>query len=195
MTKIILFSVLFLICSCKKRTPKEFEDFYVISKMDSALRNKQKSSNIPPSINGFYSRNNLIIDINDSLYFYNYKNNHLFHCFNEPNDTLPLLINIDPDNLLNVSVATIKDIINRQQIERNRCKLVIASQKDSIKNKELLKYLKEIKISYIRRTTQQEDTVLDYKKKNKIYTQDDVKWDYKKLHKTYSEKKKVIIND
>ena len=61
--------------------------------------------------------------------------------------------------------------------------LVIASQNDTIKNNALLFYLNENQLRSFstRRTTQEEDTVLKYKKNNEFYNYEDIKWNQNRI--------------
>jgi hypothetical protein len=70
--------------------------------------------------------------------------------------------------------------------EKNRQILIIASQKDTIKNTSFFDFLntKNIGTYVIRRTTQEEDTVLKYKNnvnKHIYYYPDSIKWDKTKI--------------
>jgi hypothetical protein len=81
---------------------------------------------------------------------------------------------------------SIVDFIKQNVANRNEMKriLVIASQNDTIKNNALLSYLNENQLSSFstRRTTQEEDTVLKYKKNNdEYYNSNSIKWDKTKI--------------
>ena len=67
--------------------------------------------------------------------------------------------------------------------EKRKQILVIGSQNDTIKNHYFLDFLKSniIQTYYIRRTTQEEDTVLKYKTNGDDYYSDSIKWDRTKI--------------
>jgi hypothetical protein len=67
--------------------------------------------------------------------------------------------------------------------EERRQILVIASQKDTISDTEILKFLYTLKVpTYtIRRTNQEEDVVLHHKTNNLNYSAEEIKWDSTKI--------------
>lgn len=62
-------------------------------------------------------------------------------------------------------------------------RLIVASQKDTIKNTAILSFLNQNSLRYfgIRKTTQEEDTVLKYKKNNQYYNSESIKWDHERI--------------
>lgn len=80
---------------------------------------------------------------------------------------------------------SIVDFIKQNVASKNEMKriLVIASQNDTIKNKALLSYLNEnqLRTFSARITTQEEDTVLKYKKNNEFYNYEDIKWNQNRI--------------
>ncbi len=97
--------------------------------------------------------------------------------------TLPHLLDLQPKDLIKIPKDCIEKIIEDNVMTKEKGKqiLIVASQKDSIKDREFLKFLHHMKVpSYIiRRTTQEEDTVLHYKKTNQYYNSNDINWNKK----------------
>jgi hypothetical protein len=170
--------------NCNKKSQKE-NNSYVISIEKNKLLNELKKKNIPPPPSGFYSYNNLIIDQKGDFYFYQ-KEYTPWHCIPSERDTIPDFFNIKPIEIIKVPNNSIVDFIKQNVANRNEMKriLVIASQNDTIKNNALLSYLNENQLSSFstRRTTQEEDTVLKYKKNNdEYYNSNSIKWDKTKI--------------
>ena len=67
--------------------------------------------------------------------------------------------------------------------EENRKILIVASQNDTIKNTSFFDFINKNKLRayLIRKTTQEEDTVLKYKKNNESYYSGEIKWDKTKI--------------
>ncbi|OXA79895.1 hypothetical protein SAMN05444397_106115 [Flavobacterium aquidurense] len=183
MTRIFFgFVVFLLLLNCNK---KEEKTSYVISIEKSKFLNELKKKNIPLPPSGFYSYNNLIIDQKGDFYFYQ-KEYTPWHCIQSEKDTIPDFFNIKPIEIIKVPNNSIIDFIKQNVANRNEMKrmLVIASQNDTIRNNALLSYLNENQLRSFstRRTTQEEDTVLKYKKKNdEYYNSDIIKWDKTKI--------------
>ena len=185
MAKIFIgFVVCFLLFNCNKKESQKKNTFYVISIEKSKLLNELKKKNIPPPPSGFYSYNNLIIDQKGDFYFYQ-KEYTPWHCIPSEKDTIPDFFNIKPIEIIKVPNNSIVDFIKQNVTNRNEMKrmLVIASQNDTIKNNALLFYLNEnpLRSFSTRRTTQEEDTVLKYKKNNEFYNYEDIKWNQNRI--------------
>ena len=182
MTRIFFgFVVFLLLLNCNK---KEEKTSYVISIEKSKFLNELKKKNIPPPPSGFYSYNNLIIDQKGDFYFYQ-KEYTPWHCIPSERDTIPDFFNIKPIEIIKVPNNSIVDFIKQNVASKNEMKrmLVIASQNDTIKNKALLSYLNEnqLRTFSARITTQEEDTVLKYKKNNEFYNYEDIKWNQNRI--------------
>lgn len=182
MTRIFFgFVVFLLLLNCNT---KEENTSYVISIEKSKVLNELKKKNIPPPPSGFYSYNNLIIDQKGDFYFYQ-KENTPWHCIPSERDTIPDFFNIKPIEIIKVPNNSIVDFIKQNVASKNEMKriLVIASQNDTIKNKALLSYLNEnqLRTFSARITTQEEDTVLKYKKNNEFYNYEDIKWNQNRI--------------
>lgn len=169
---------LFWNCEKKKNTP------YLISVEKIKLLNELKKKNIPPPPSGFYSYNNLIIDQKGNFYFYQ-KDYTPWHCIPSEKDTIPDFFDIKPIEITKIPNNSITDFIKQNVSNKNEMRriLIIASQNDTIKDNTLISYLNEneLRAFSIRRTTQEEDTVLKYKKNDEYYSYKNIKWDQNRI--------------
>ncbi|MFL9831303.1 hypothetical protein ABS764_10640 [Flavobacterium sp. ST-87] len=188
----IIVCLLFANCIKKEKiAPKR--NSYIISYEDKKLQNyydsidkKSKIKPPPPPQKIFYSDNQLIIDKNNNLYFYQKEFIQILCSYGHENDTIPDFLGIKPKDIIKIPQNSLIDFLNENILskEKGRQILIIASQNDTIKNTAFLDFLKHNKIPtyLIRRTTQEEDTVLHYKKTEKYYYSDEIKWDKTKIN-------------
>lgn len=188
---ILLLTVVFI--SCNKNTDSEalkFEKPYIISKEDRELQKEIDSINntgnkIALPMKGFYGESNLIINDSNAVFYYQ-RNRIAVGCgTGRQNDTLPEFLDLQPKDLVKIPNKEIEKFINENVMNKKNKRqiLIIASQNDTIKDKEFLKFFYQMKVPIyeIRRTTQEEDTVLHYKTTNQFYYSDEIKWDKKKI--------------
>lgn len=192
MKKVLVgFTICLLLLSCSKKETQQKNSIYVISHEDKKFQEysdslkESHSKIIVMSKKGFYGESQLIIDKKDNLYYYQ-KEHFVRICGNgDANDTLPHFLNLKPKDIVKIPQKDLSDFLydNILTREKNRQILIIASQNDTIKNSNVLDFISKSRLSayVIRRTTQEEDTVLKYKKSNNFYYSDEVKWDYKKI--------------
>lgn len=103
-------------------------------------------------------------------------------------DTIPHFINLQPKDLIEIPTNTISDFIKLNYKDGFRNMTFIASKLDTL-NTETYFYLvdaiksieKEGDTYFIRRTTQEEDTVLKYKRNNEYYNSESIKWDHERI--------------
>ncbi|TDW49773.1 hypothetical protein EV144_102196 [Flavobacterium sp. 270] len=193
MTRIFIgfITCLFLFNCTKKESKKVEQNFqFIISQENEKFLKELKISKIPPPPPGFYGYNQIIIDKNNNFYFY-HKESIAWHCVPSDRDTIPDFINLEPKDLIRIPNYSVVDFIKQNvsnQDYRHRM-LVIGSQNDTIKNKDfkrILNFLNDqsksgITIFSVRRSTQQEDTVINYKILNKYYNSDEIKWDKNRI--------------
>lgn len=184
-----------LLCCNKKSEQKisnNYEKMYVISQEDENIKKEidsinsiRKNGKFALPRKGFYHESNLIIDKNNFVYYYQGRYIPTFCSYGMENDTLPHFLDLQPKDLIKVPKDCIDKIINENVMTKEKWKqiLIIASQNDSIKDREFLKFLHHMKVPayIIRRTTQEEDTVLLFKRTNKYYNSDEIKWDKKRI--------------
>lgn len=180
----LMICLLFL--NCTKREGKNIvkNKPYIISKENRETLEDLKKRKNPPPPSGFYSYNNLIIDKKGDFYFYQ-KEYNTWNCIPSDYDTIPDFRNIEPIEIVKIPKYSVVDFIKQNVTNRNDLKqtLIIASQNDTVKSNLLLSFLNQnqLKSFAIRRTTQEEDTVLEYKKNNKFYNSEDIKWDQDRI--------------
>lgn len=101
------------------------------------------------------------------------------------NDTLPHFLDLQPKDLVQIPKNIVTDFLSQNILnkEENRRILVVASQNDTIKNVSFFDFINknQLRAYLIRRTTQEEDTVLKYKKNNEYYNSEDIKWDQDRI--------------
>lgn len=145
---------------------------------------------LPPPIPGFlvYGTNTFIIDSDSVIYYF--KRGNLGHiCGNgEKGDTIPYFIDLQPKDLIQIPTNSISTFIKLNYKDDFRNMTFIASKLDTLKTKAyfdlvhaLRSSLKERDSYFMRRTTQEEDTVLKYKKNNKYYNSKSIKWDHERI--------------
>ncbi|WP_281867276.1 hypothetical protein [Flavobacterium sp. GSB-24] len=185
------FMICFLLLNCNNKEEKIVEEnkLYIISYEDRKLQKyydslEKRNPKSPPPPRGFYSENQLIIDKKRDYYYYQ-KEFMRYGCGTIPaSDTVPHFIDLKPNRIMKVPQARIIDFLSKNipTKEEHKKILIIASQNDTIKNNLLFDYLNKKNIShFIRRTTQEEDTVLKYKKNNEYYNSEEIKWDKNRI--------------
>lgn len=175
----------------EQKNSNDIEKLYVISREDQKVKNEidsinsLKNESIALPRKCFYSENNLIIDKDNFVYYYQRRFIPIFCDYGMENDTLPHFLNLQPKDLVRIPKDVVEKIITENVMSKEKKKqiLVIGSQKDTIKDLEFLKFLHQLKVPIylVRRTTQEEDTVLYYKKIDKYYNSDEIKWDKTKI--------------
>lgn len=181
-------------CQKKKEETIIKNKDYIISYEDRKLQNyidSLKSSNsktVAFPRKGFYGEHQLIIDKKGNLYFYQKEYILILCSYGSKNDTRPHLLRLQPKDIVRVPQKNLTDFLSENILvkEKDRQILIIASQSDTIKNTSFFEFLKTKNIGtyFIRRTTQEEDTVLKYKNnqnRNTYYYPDSIKWDKTKI--------------
>lgn len=188
--------LLIIIFSCSKKDTAVSDDSklekpYIISKEDRELQEEIDSINnsgtktIALPMNGFYAESNLIINDSNSIYYYQ-RNRIPVGCgTGRENDTLPEFLDLQPKDLVKIPSKDIEKFINENVMNKKdrRQILIIASQNDTINDKDFLEFFYQMKVPIylVRRTTQEEDTVIKYKTTNQYYYSKDIKWDKKRI--------------
>ncbi|WP_035645673.1 hypothetical protein [Flavobacterium sp. ASV13] len=198
---LIGFMICFLLWNCAKKEDQAIEHnfTYIISYENKKLQKhsdslKNSNSNlivIPPR--RIYGESQLIIDKKGNFYFYQRDNIVKMCGTRSPYDTLPHLIGLKPNDIVRIPQKSLNDFLSENILtkEKDRRILTIASQCDTIKNSSLFNFINKNNIDtyLIRRTTQEEDTVLKYKKNNKFYYSEDIKWDENKIQLPFTKPK------
>jgi len=178
--------------SCSKKETKA-DDIYIIkSKVETPVKEYYNSKNekislppAPPSPE-FYGTSHIIIDKDGEFYFYQREYLIAWNCFPEENPN-PNFIDLKTIDLIKVPRDGIVDFLKENTssyIKKYHEALIIASQLDTLKTKEfinLMRFINNTKKSGIRtyllrRTTQEENVVLRFKKNDSVYFFNQVKW-------------------
>lgn len=178
--------------SCSKKETVIDEVYIIKSKVKTPVKEHYNSKNEktlppPPPYPGFYGLTNIIIDKQGEFYFYQREYDFIWDCIPEENPT-PDFIDLKPIDLIKVPKNSIVDFLKENispDIKKNNGAFIIASQLDTLKTKEfinLMRYVNntmksQIRIYLIRKTTQEENVVLRFKKNDSVYDSDEIKWD------------------
>jgi hypothetical protein len=183
---VLIMVCLFFACNRKEDVAKEDSEVqkpYIISKKKREISSKNNSIPPPPPIPGWfvYGTNTFIIGKDSKIYYFQ-RNRAALRCgTGSENDTIPHFIDLQPKDLIKIPKDCIDKFIDVNVMTKEKRKqiLIMASQTDIIKDQKFLSFLYNTKVPtyVIRRTTQEEDTVLSYKKKNAFYYSDSIKWD------------------
>jgi hypothetical protein len=180
---------LFLSCNKKKENAIVKNKPYIISQENNRRIINGDTISQPP-IPGFlvYGTNTFIIDSDSTIYYF--KQGDVGHiCGNsEKGDTIPYFIDLQPKDLIQIPANSISNFIKLNYKDHFRNMTFIASKSDTLKTKVYFDLVKALKLSlkdrdiyFMRRTTQEEDTVLKYKKNNEPYNSKDIKWDLERI--------------
>ncbi|WKL47146.1 hypothetical protein Q1W71_19555 [Flavobacterium pectinovorum] len=179
--------LLFLNCG-KKENIKENIPYIISQKMHEAINGDTIPS--PPPIPGWlvYGTNTFIINSDSTAYYFQNKGIG-FICGTPNADTIPYFINLQPKDLIEISNKNLYDFIKLNYKDDFRNATFIASESDTLKSKiffdlrkSLSYFIRDRDFCAIRRTTQEEDTVLKYKRNNgSYYSSEDIKWDKTKI--------------
>ena len=181
----VLFSLLFICCNKVKVVEEKPYIISVENKIEE-LRRASDSLYIPMPPFNFYLENHIIVSKNQDLFFYQcHRVDYLWDCVPH-HDSIPIFKNLEIANLFDVTHVNLDSLFKYNILNKGRSRkhIVIGNQSDTIKNQNLLKSLKSsrIPIYAFRRTTQEEDTLLQFKIKNEIYFPDNIKWDMKRIY-------------
>lgn len=199
---LILLIIAFCFSYCKKKENEDSEILkksFIISEFWKPITSKKtvEENNIPPppppSICGtyLYCNNIFIIDKKSNIYYLQREKILGFICGTGMEDeTIPLFMGIKPENIIQIPNKSIYDFVkmNIRKGERNR--ICISSQLDTLKSSNYYRLIKSLEQSIneddkdayiIRRTSIEEDTVLNYVGKDKYYDPEKIKWDMTKI--------------
>ncbi len=188
MKKILILVIIAFCFSCNKKktiTPYiiSYEERKIKEHCDSLKKSGSNLSCFP--LKGYYGENQIVITNQGKFYYYQREYFGGGCGTDKEKDTLPMFIDLQPNAFKILSKNEIEKFIEKNVMtkEKRRQILIIASQNDTIKDKDFLKFLYRMRVpTYaIRRTTQEEDTVLSYVGKDKLYNPEKIKWDTTKI--------------
>lgn len=149
------------------------------------MKNNGSKIALPNSKGLYYGENQLIIDNKGNLLYYQREYIQILCNYGNENDTLPQFVNLKTKDIIKIPQKSLDDFVSENIMtkEKRRQILIIASQSDTIINTYFLNFIKNTHLQayHIRRTTQEEDTVLKYKRNNRYYDSDSIKWDKTKI--------------
>ncbi len=175
--------------NCNKKEEKMINKIqsYIISYENKKKLINLKRKNIPPppSLEGVaYGSNNFIFDNDSIIYYFQRREFSIGSGTDFENDTIPSFINLQPSNLIQIPSNSIANFVKLNYKDKFLNATFISSKSDTLKSKAYFDLINALKSSlkdkdfyHIRRTTQEEDTVLEYKKNNKYYNSENIKWD------------------
>ena len=146
----------------------------------------------PPPPKEYYFPSNFIIDTGGHIYYYQQRMKIGWNCTPSEADLPPLFIDLQPKDIIEVPTQNVEEFIklNIQYLDNSDRQFAIASVADTITSNGPTKIFLIFKdktndISWIfRRTTQEENIVLNFKKSKEIYYHADrFKWDSTKTLK------------
>jgi len=185
------FMICFLFLNCDKKEKSTFTKNkpYIISK-EKNRQIKNGDTTPPPPIPGFlvYGTNTFIIDSDSKIYYF--KRGDVGHiCGNwAKEDTIPYYINLHPRDLIEVQKDSISEFVKSNYTDNFRNLTFVSSKLDTLKSESFYELITALELSlkdrdfyYMRRTTQEEDTVLKYKKTNTYYNSEQIKWDENRI--------------
>ncbi|MDH7463535.1 hypothetical protein QEG73_19700 [Chitinophagaceae bacterium 26-R-25] len=183
-----LFSTFLL--SCNRQASNSTETFVVpVDSMpvDKTIGNQPPP---PPPIRTYYFPSNFIIDTGEHVFYYQKPVIYGFFCgtgieWNTP----PPFINLKPSDIIEIPSDNVEQFIvsNIKYFDNSNKKVAVACTVDTITSAGLAKMFMIFKdksnhINWrFRKTTQEENVVLKYKKEKKEYNLEAIKWDSTKI--------------
>lgn len=195
MKNVLVLIMLGLLFGCNKKeevTKKDIEvqKPFIISQEERKKLEKNDSIPPPPPIPGWlvYGTNTFIIDKESKIYYFQREKIGFICGTGWENDTVPHFIDLQPKDLIEIPNNCVADFVKLNYKKEFRNFTFISSELDTLKTKNYFALVKAIETElnnrdsyYIRRTTQEEDTVLSYKKKDAFYYSDSIKWDKSRI--------------
>ncbi len=188
--KKLLLICLTLFLGCTQPTKNSTETFIVPVDTLPIYKTTGNQPPPPPLIKSYYFPSNFIIDTGGHIYFYQQRVQYGWFCGTGIEwDTPPSFIDLKPKDIIEVPSDNIEQFIksNIQYLDNSNRLFAIASTVDTITSAGLAKIFMVFKdtsnhINWkFRRTTQEENVVLDYKKKKERYDYEEIKWDSTKI--------------
>ena len=199
--------ILFFLCvvlgliSCEKKTVEKEYEPYIISKVWKGYQEGRKKAKLnksaimepPPPVRmkWGYGYQNFIIDDSLNVFYYEFQPQFTESCIETEDDTIPYFQDLRPGLLIQLPKESLVEFVKLNFKRGIRNEVKIASQKDTLDSKQYYDLLKAFDkyldgyedgdIYGIFATTQEEDTILYYKKHQKWYNPDSIKWDKKRI--------------
>jgi hypothetical protein len=183
-----IYLFLFLSISCNQQRVKPITAFIVPPDTMPVIK-KWTDSEIPPPPppnRAYYFASNFIFDTADRIYFYQ---QHQLLNDDAPIswDTAPNFIGLEPKDIIQIPGNSVEDFIKLNILNKgdNERYVAIASTRDTFTSNELSKIVSIFKFYRVhwkfRKVTQEEEVVLDCKKRQVFYIPNAIKWDSTKI--------------
>ncbi len=183
-TSCLCFNLLCMLIACGKHRSKSVaEKLYVITVEDSLTNLKWKAKRIPPPPTVFYGDYTFVLDADNKLYLHNKK--HDIICGTGLDNTKPPFIDLAPQDFKQVNQTDLtRFLANTDSVNKEKDFVIVASYADTIKGDApiypLVKCMTNSGISLkwwrIRRITEEEKTVLAYRRRNRNYDPEEIAW-------------------
>ena len=182
--------ICFLLLNCTKKENPENIPYVISQNNKEIIHGKDIVPPPPPPIPGwlFYGTNSFIIDTDLKIYYSQREEiDHI--CGNwERSDTIPHFIDLQPKDLIEIPDNCIANFIKANYKSNFKNITFICSKTDTLQSESFFALEKALKSQEkygnyynIRRTTQEEDTVLKYKKDNLYYNSEHIKWNNERI--------------
>jgi hypothetical protein len=175
-----------LLFGCNQTVDKSSEIFIVPADTMPIAKKADNEPPPPPPIKTYYFPSNFIIDTGGHIYFYQQRIKSGWICGTGMEwDTPPSFIDLQPKDIFEIPFNDVDKFIiaNIQYLDKSNRQFAIGSTADTITSIGLAKIFEIFMDTSnhvtwtFRRTTQEENIVLKFKKNKKDYYSDQVKWD------------------
>lgn len=181
----------FISCNDKLPLEQKEKELYIISKKDSIQNLSLKIEH------DYYSRNNFVLVGTNKIFFY--RNGALWNCM-PTEDKRPVFIDLDTEDIIELPLSSIGEFIdlNFGGEKKFNNSISVVSYTDTINSKafeELMKAFSKNRLPkfLIRRTTLEEEIVLQHKIQDLPYLPDEVEWDTTRINFESEEDVKNIL--
>ncbi|ULQ57133.1 hypothetical protein KJS94_02840 [Flavihumibacter rivuli] len=184
---LLLCLIICLGCSCRTN------DKYISLAIPEIGKATDPKEPPPPPLSpyAYYGCFNFIFDSTGAIYFYQ----HFYDRDKKPirvidfDSNAPIFINLNPDKIISIPADGVKSFVEQNVLKADAAfrSVTVIGLTDTIKSKSLIPLMNILTdtlndIAYlVRKTTFEENVVLDYKRKQKFYYPDKVNWDSTKV--------------
>jgi hypothetical protein len=187
--KYLSFIALGFFYSCSSNLNKDIDTFIVPEPTKAVIIDTLNNFPPPPPARTYYFPFNFIVDSAGQIFFYQLQLPSWTCMIGRGWDTPPEFIDLHPTNIVRVPEEGIPEFIKLNILTQDSSirRVAIASMLDTIHSPALSKVMAVLQDSashakwLLRKTTMEEEVVLDHKKKQRAYLADEIKWDSTKV--------------